>query len=109
MQTGELVVKVVPKSFIAIYLSFCDAGKCIFPVDSDTISDGNEFLELSSTETNFIASRSVMIGGSQKRVAKIMLYKMSWIQNNYLGPLQRKAGINFHMMTNAIIIVSYTM
>ena len=56
------------------------------------MNDSNEFLELSSTETSFIASRSVLIGGSQRRVAKIMLYKQSWLQRNYFGPLGRLAG-----------------
>ena len=57
------------------------------------MSDSNDFLEMSSTQTNFIATNSVLIGGSQRRVAKIMIYKRSWIQNNYFGPLENIAGI----------------
>ena len=56
------------------------------------MNDRNDFLELSSTETNFIASRSVLIGGSRRRVAKIMLYKRCWIQEYYREPLESIAG-----------------
>lgn len=67
-------------------------GKCIFPVDDDMMNDSNDFLELSSTQTNFVASSSVLIGGSRRRVAKIMIFKMSWLRNNYSGPLERIIG-----------------
>lgn len=48
----------------------------------------NRFLELSSTETNFKASSSVLIRGQRQRVSKVMLCKASWMKNNYLQPMQ---------------------
>ena len=68
-------------------------------MDSD-----NEFLELSSTETNFIASSSVLIGGSQRKVSKIMMYKRCWIQRNYFDPLKRITG-NVIIIIVAIIVI----
>ncbi len=66
-------------------------GSIIFP-DEDSELD-NEFYELSAVNTKLVVSESIMIGGQQKRVHKIMTFKKKWIENNYLNPfrsLQRR-------------------
>lgn len=66
--------------------------KCISIMPEGTPGSRNRFLELSSTQTTFVASSSVLIAGRQRRVTEIMLYKPSWMQDNYLGPIERMAS-----------------
>ena len=61
-------------------------GSIFFP-DED-IDGGNKFYELSAVNTKLVVSESVMVGGQQKRVHKIMKFKKIWIERNYLEPLQ---------------------
>ena len=60
-------------------------GSVLFP--SEDISDGNEFYELSAVNTRLVVAQSLLIGGQQKRVKKIMMFKKVWIERNYLNPL----------------------
>lgn len=55
-------------------------------------NSSNKFLELSSTETTFAASSSVLVGGVRRRVTKIMVHTMSWIEGYYLEPIKRMSG-----------------
>ena len=61
-------------------------NKCIFP--SEDSERTNEFYELSAVSTRFLATRSIMIGGQQKRVQKIMTFKQSWLERNWINPIQ---------------------
>lgn len=70
-------------------VTFSVADKCISVMPEGIPGSRNRFLELSSTETTFVASSSVLIAGQQRQVSKIMLYKLSWIKDNYLSPLER--------------------
>ena len=65
-------------------------GSIIFPVkDGDDLNGmSNDFFELSAVNTKLIVSESILIGGQQKRVRKIMMFKKSWIEKNYLNPLR---------------------
>lgn len=65
------------------------SDKCISVMPEHIPGSSNRFIELSSTETNFVASSSLFIAGRQRRVTEIMLYKRSWIRDYYLEPLQR--------------------
>ena len=38
--------------------------------------------------TKLVVAESVMIGGQQKRVRKIMMFKKSWIEYYYLDPMR---------------------
>jgi len=67
-------------------------GKCIFLDETGSRTD-NRFLEITSTQTKFAASATVLVGGRQKRVTKIMLYKRQWLQTYYLDPMERLRGM----------------
>lgn len=66
-------------------------GKCWFP--SENLNCSNEIYELSQVQNNIIYSSVIRIGSRSRRVAKIMLFKRSWIENNYLRPLQSAVQI----------------
>jgi hypothetical protein len=66
-------------------------GKVFFQRDALCIQYSNEFYEISQVSNQLIAARSIVIAGRTRRVNKIMAYKMSWMQNYYLEPMQRQA------------------
>lgn len=75
-------------------LDFCNLlspslleGKCIFEVDYDLDGSPNKFLELSNTETTMVATSSVMMGGRNVQVLRVMLYRPTWRRNYYDQPL----------------------
>lgn len=57
-------------------------------IPSDKIDSGNEFIELSAIKSQMVVSDSFLIGGQQKRVQKIMLFKMNWMETFYFEPLR---------------------
>lgn len=60
-------------------------GSIFFPAnDEDLDGSSNEFYELSAVKTSLVVSESLLIGGQQKQVRKIMKFKTSWY---YLNPL----------------------
>ncbi len=61
-------------------------GSLLF--QDENSDSGNEFYELSAVNTKLLVTESVMVGGQQKRVHKIMTFKKSWIETYYLEPLQ---------------------
>ena len=61
-------------------------GKCIFNLE--TLDCGNEFFDITNSTTVFNASESVLIGGQRTRVNKIMAYKSSWMNRNFLEPFK---------------------
>ena len=62
-------------------------GTILFPADD--LNDGlnNEFFELSAVSTKLVVAEFLLIGGQQKRVQQIMMFKKSWIERNYIDPL----------------------
>ncbi|CAF1242395.1 unnamed protein product [Rotaria sordida] len=52
---------------------------------------GNEFYEFSQIRHQLMAVRSILIAGRTRQVNKIMTYKLSWMRNNYFGPMNRLA------------------
>ena len=64
-------------------------GTIFFPAkDEDLTEFSNEFFEVSAVNTKLVVAQSLLIGGQQKKVQKIMMFKKSWIENNYLNPLR---------------------
>ena len=63
-------------------------GSILFPAE-DIDLDGftNQFYELSAINTRLVVAESILIGGQQKRVRKIMMFKKSWIETYYINPL----------------------
>ena len=75
--------------YLAVLLSPDELiGKVFFPSDELCGDSNNEFYELSQVRNTFAVSSSVIIGGEQTRVAKIMTFKMSWMTNNYIEPIK---------------------
>ena len=66
-------------------------GKVFFP-DEDCGGRNNQFFELSAVSHMLAVTDNILIGGERKRVAKVMLFKMSWLENNYLTPLRSLEG-----------------
>lgn len=65
--------------------------KVFFQSDALCLNSENEFYEISQVSNQLVVARSIAIGGQTRRVNKIMTYKMSWMQTNYLGPMRRQA------------------
>ena len=66
-------------------------GKVFFPSE-DCGGSSNTFFELSSVTHMLAVTDNVLIGGERKRVAKIMLFKRSWLEDNYISPLRSFEG-----------------
>jgi len=47
----------------------------------------NQLLELSAVKTDLLVTESLVIGGHRRRILKIMRFKKSWVENNYINPL----------------------
>lgn len=52
---------------------------------------GNEFYEIGQVRNQIMVVQSIVIGGQQRRVKKIMAYKQTWMQNNYYQPMRALA------------------
>ena len=75
--------------YLAVLLSPDELiGKVFFPSDELCGDSNNEFYELSQVRNTFAVSSSVIIGGEQTRVAKIMTFKMCWMTKNYIEPIK---------------------
>lgn len=64
-------------------------GSLLFPVeDSTRFQRTNAFFELSAVRTQLVVAESVIVGGQQRRVRKIMMFKKIWLETYYLKPLK---------------------
>ena len=66
-------------------------GKVFFP-DEDCGGGSNQFFELSAVSHMLAVTDNVLIGGERKRVAKVMFFRRSWLDNNYFTPLRTFEG-----------------
>ena len=62
-------------------------GTIMFPSD-DCGGYDNEFLEVSAVSTKLVVAESLVIGGQSKKIQRVMLYRKSWMEENYLDPLR---------------------
>ena len=67
-------------------------GSIFFPVDEIEGTSSNEFYELSAVSTRLVVAESLLIGGQQKKVQKIMMFKKAWLEKYFLNPLRSLAG-----------------
>ena len=65
-------------------------GSIFLPASDDEDFNGctNEFYELSAVSTRVLVSESLLVGGQQKKVRKIMKFKKAWIEQNFINPLR---------------------
>ena len=63
-------------------------GSIFFPAGDNDFGRNNAFLELSSVNTRMVVARSILVGGQQRRVRNIMMFKKIWIEKNYIVPLR---------------------
>ena len=63
-------------------------GSIFFPAEDDAFERNNDFFELSAVSTRLVVAESLLIGGQQKKVHKIMMFKKNWIERFYLAPLR---------------------
>ena len=61
-------------------------GNIFFP-NEDLEDCSNEFFELKTVNTRLIVAESLLIGGQQKKVHKIMMFIKKWIEKNYINPM----------------------
>ncbi len=66
-------------------------GKVFFHSE-DCGGSTNKFYELSAVSNMVAVADSIVIGGERKRVAKIMFFKMSWMEKNYFTPIRSFRG-----------------
>ena len=66
-------------------------GKVFFH-DEDCGGWNNQFFELSAVSHMLAVTDNILIGGERKRVAKVMFFKTSWLDNYYLTPLRSFEG-----------------
>jgi hypothetical protein len=60
----------------------------VFFEDTSTYGSANRFLELSSIKSSMLVMENVVIGGENRRVAKVMTCTRAWIRNNYEQPMR---------------------
>jgi len=63
-------------------------GAIFFPCE-DLPNFDNEFFELNAVRTRLVVTEALMIGGQEKKIHKIMMFKKCWVEKNYLGPLKK--------------------
>ena len=51
----------------------------------------NQFYEIAQVKNQLLVVQSIVIGGRQRQVRKIMTYENVWMQNNYYQPMRRLA------------------
>ena len=60
-------------------------GSVFFPAED--LDSANEFYEVSAVSTRLVVAESLLIGGQQKKVQSIMMFKKSWIEYYYINPI----------------------
>jgi hypothetical protein len=66
-------------------------NKVFFQSDALCGNNANKFFEINEVNHQLLAVQSIVVAGRTCRVNKIMTYKMSWMQNNYLNPMRNLA------------------
>ena len=89
-------------------------NKCIFQNDRLCGGMGNKFYDLETVRNNLLVAGSIMIGGRQKQVTKIMTFTMPWLRYYWTNPMQvlierqrqeRAAALRRQQTSNTCIIL----
>ena len=54
-------------------------------------TSANQFYEIGQIKNQLLVVQSIVIGGRQRQVKKIMAYKSGWMQRNYYQPMRQLA------------------
>ncbi len=60
----------------------------VFFHSEDCGGSNNQFFELNAVSHMLAVEDNIVIGGETKRVAKIMFFQRSWMENNYFTPIR---------------------
>ena len=60
----------------------------VFFEDTSSNGSANRFLELSSVKSSMLVAENMVIGGENRRVAKVMTCTRGWLRNNYEQPMR---------------------
>ena len=66
-------------------------GKVFFQSDDLCGDCGNMFFEITQICNQLVVVESIVIAGRSRQVNQIMAYRMSWMQQNYIEPVQNIA------------------
>jgi len=77
---------------LALLLSPDELLNKVFFHSEDCGGSSNKFLELSAVSNMLAVTDNIVIGGERKRVAKIMFFRMSWMEKNYFTPIRSFQG-----------------
>ncbi|KAK3584339.1 hypothetical protein CHS0354_017509 [Potamilus streckersoni] len=61
--------------------------KVIFHNEEICGDSGNKFLELSNLQMRFLVTESMVIGGQNRQVRKIMVFRTIWMKKNFIDPM----------------------
>lgn len=75
-------------------------GVCIFSDEEACGDSSNKFYEINARRTTVAAAESVMIGNIRASIKKIMCYKMSWLEENYIEPQSYFVALYQNRRTN---------
>ncbi|WAR06109.1 hypothetical protein MAR_021478 [Mya arenaria] len=67
-------------------------GKVIIQDDAMCGDSYNAFFEISAVRHDLLVTNSILIGGQQRAVSKIMAYRHLWILNYWTTPMKAFAG-----------------
>ncbi|KAL3863090.1 hypothetical protein ACJMK2_004866 [Sinanodonta woodiana] len=63
-------------------------NKCIFQDDEMCGDSENKFYEISAVSKQLLLTNSILIGGQQRAVHRIMTFKMSWLERYWSEPIK---------------------
>ncbi|XP_062619117.1 uncharacterized protein LOC134280693 [Saccostrea cucullata] len=63
-------------------------NKVFFQNDEMCGDKSNNFYEIGTISNRMLVSRSIVIGGQTRNIRKIMTFKMDWLRNYYITPMQ---------------------
>ncbi len=65
----------------------------MFHCDALCEDSNNKFYNINAVTDLLAVAGSILVGGQNKQVVKIMTYKRQWIINNWKNPISNLAGM----------------